>query len=71
MGRRAKTRNGHAVADLRPYDRGILGKEWLMGYLNCSHFPYAIWDPQGKADYVHNMGNYKHINEFDLLWVEI
>jgi hypothetical protein len=58
MGRKAKTKNGYMVADLRRCDRGIFGDEWLVGYLDCSHFPYAFWNLEGEADYVHNMGNY-------------
>lgn len=67
MGYEAKTKNGYEVRDLRPYDWGAWGKEWQSSFLNCSNFPSAIWDLNGKAFYVHNLENYDHIEEFDLL----
>jgi len=71
MSRKAWTKNDYVVADLRSYNWGIMGDDWLMGCLNCSHFPYAIWNLEGKTEYVHNLENHDHINEFDLVLVEI
>lgn len=71
MGRRAKTKNGYDVSNLRQCERGIFGSNWTVGILNCSQFPYVFWNMDGKADYVHNLGNYEHIEEFDLFWIEL
>jgi len=60
-----KTKNGYVVADLRPFDWGICGKDWQHGILDSSALPYAVWNLHGNAVYVHNCDK-KDLSGFDL-----
>lgn len=72
-GERFKTKGDYRVRDIRPYKPKSLAevidyenKKVFSGYLSDSAFPYAIWDENGKALYVHNC-NTGDLSQFDLV----
>lgn len=60
-----KTKNGYVVRDLRPFDWGAYGKDYQHGKLDCSILPYAIWNLEGRAEYVHGCDK-NDLSGFDL-----